>query len=142
MSDAPTQETAPDRPRRFALALSGLALAIVSPALWMATLSVSWMQRTGLAMWIALAAGLGLAVAAARADRRRRTVGAAVVAGLWALLLVGGFLWGMKLPGSSAFEAMAQAPAFTLPDQEGRATSLDSLTADGAALLVFYRGHW
>ena len=37
----------------------------------------------------------------------------------------------------------AQAPDFTLPDQEGNTVKLEQLTAgDGYAVLVFYRGHW
>lgn len=36
----------------------------------------------------------------------------------------------------------AQAPTFTLADQDGKATSLQELTRSGHAVLVFYRGHW
>lgn len=35
-----------------------------------------------------------------------------------------------------------RAPAFSLPDQDGAQVSLDALTHSGAAVLVFYRGHW
>jgi len=38
--------------------------------------------------------------------------------------------------------ATAQAPDFTLPDQNGVSTSLTTLTAHGPAVLVFYRGFW
>lgn len=34
------------------------------------------------------------------------------------------------------------APAFSLPSGAGEAVSLASLTADGPAVLVFYRGDW
>lgn len=35
-----------------------------------------------------------------------------------------------------------RAAAFSLPDQDGTRVSLAALTRDGAAVLVFYRGHW
>jgi hypothetical protein len=35
-----------------------------------------------------------------------------------------------------------RAPAFALPDEDGRSVSLDRLRAQGPAVLVFYRGHW
>lgn len=38
--------------------------------------------------------------------------------------------------------AGAPAPAFSLPDQEGRTVTLAELEADGPAVVVFYRGHW
>jgi hypothetical protein len=38
------------------------------------------------------------------------------------------------------------APPFSLPDQDGRAVSLEALThgagGPGPTVLVFYRGHW
>ena len=34
------------------------------------------------------------------------------------------------------------APSFALPDQHGEIVSLTDLTANGPALVVFYRGHW
>ncbi len=34
------------------------------------------------------------------------------------------------------------APAFSLPDTTGNDVSLQSLTASGPAVLVFYRGDW
>jgi peroxiredoxin len=36
----------------------------------------------------------------------------------------------------------ATVGGFTLPDADGTAVSLDDLTADGPAVLVFYRGQW
>ena len=33
-------------------------------------------------------------------------------------------------------------PNFTMPDQEGRLTSLDELLARGPVILAFHRGHW
>lgn len=35
-----------------------------------------------------------------------------------------------------------EAPEFTLPDSTGSARSLSELVADGARVLIFYRGHW
>ena len=36
----------------------------------------------------------------------------------------------------------ATVDGFTLPDADGSGVSLDELTADGPAVLVFYRGQW
>lgn len=35
-----------------------------------------------------------------------------------------------------------RAPAFSLPDQQGRTTSLNDLLREGPAVILFYRGHW
>ncbi len=45
----------------------------------------------------------------------------------------------LRAEGAAAGE---RAAAFTLPDQDGTVVSLDALTRDGPAVLVFYRGHW
>jgi len=36
----------------------------------------------------------------------------------------------------------SEAPDFTLSDSTGAMHSLSSLVADGACVLIFYRGHW
>jgi cytochrome oxidase Cu insertion factor (SCO1/SenC/PrrC family) len=38
--------------------------------------------------------------------------------------------------------AAEKAPRFALADPQGRRVSLDELTAEGPAVVVFYRGHW
>jgi len=35
-----------------------------------------------------------------------------------------------------------KAPAFTLPDQDGRQVALFDLLSPHGAILIFYRGHW
>lgn len=35
-----------------------------------------------------------------------------------------------------------KAPDFELKDTQGKAHTLASLTKDGPALIIFYRGHW
>jgi hypothetical protein len=35
-----------------------------------------------------------------------------------------------------------KAPAFVLPDQNGRRVSLTDLVSPNGAVLIFYRGHW
>jgi peroxiredoxin len=37
---------------------------------------------------------------------------------------------------------LTHAPEFSLPDQKGRARTLDELLADGRLLLTFHRGTW
>lgn len=43
---------------------------------------------------------------------------------------------------AKALRVGERAPAFRLPDQDGRAVDLDNLLARGPAVLLFYRGHW
>ena len=38
--------------------------------------------------------------------------------------------------------ASSAAPDFSLPDQTGKTTTLASLTQNGPAVIVFYRGFW
>lgn len=45
-------------------------------------------------------------------------------------------------PGEGRASTLAAAPDFELEDAYGKRRSLGSLTAGGAALLVFYRGYW
>jgi hypothetical protein len=35
-----------------------------------------------------------------------------------------------------------KAPAFTLPDQNGKPVALTDLLSPNGAVLIFYRGHW
>lgn len=43
---------------------------------------------------------------------------------------------------AKALQVGERAPAFRLPDQQGRLVDLDSLLAQGPTVLLFYRGHW
>jgi peroxiredoxin len=43
---------------------------------------------------------------------------------------------------AGAVSAGDKLPAFTLPDATGQTWTLDELTADGPAVIVFYRGGW
>jgi peroxiredoxin len=44
--------------------------------------------------------------------------------------------------GGSAPEVGEKMPEFTMPDQDGRLVSLESVIEAGPAVLVFHRGHW
>ena len=44
--------------------------------------------------------------------------------------------------GGSAPDVGEKMPDFTMPDQDGKLISLESLLETGAAVLVFHRGHW
>jgi peroxiredoxin len=44
--------------------------------------------------------------------------------------------------GRSAPQPGAKMPLFMLPDETGRLVNLESLTAEGPAVVMFYRGHW
>ena len=49
--------------------------------------------------------------------------------------------WHLKTRTPPA-SVQAGAPAFALPDHEGTSVSLDALTQNGPAVIVFYRGYW
>ncbi|RBW47755.1 AhpC/TSA family protein [Psychromonas sp. B3M02] len=44
--------------------------------------------------------------------------------------------------GSNALKLGDKAPSFTLPNQQGKLTSLDDLLAKGPVIVTFYRGSW
>ncbi|MDN2662486.1 peroxiredoxin-like family protein [Psychromonas sp. 14N.309.X.WAT.B.A12] len=44
--------------------------------------------------------------------------------------------------GSNALKLGDKAPRFTLPNQQGKLTSLDDLLAKGPVIVTFYRGSW
>lgn len=76
-------------------------------------------------------------------SNRKRTVAIALaIVGIAAL--IGGFSYlDYKLLTRGSDEPVAaRAPEFDLPDQGGNRVSLTSLRTNGAAVLVFYRGHW
>lgn len=128
--------------RRFALAVAGLALALVSPVFWALTLDSNFLQRTALMMWIGMALGFACTILAALRDHRNRTRIAAVLTGLWVLLSVPGYLVLTKLPAPSDFGGLAHIADFTLPNHLGQQTSLGDLLRENTVLLVFYRGYW
>jgi peroxiredoxin len=49
---------------------------------------------------------------------------------------------GQANAGAAAPQEGDPMPAFLLPDETGRLTSLDELTADGPVAITFHRGHW
>lgn len=93
-----------------------------------------------------LAAGVKRAYA--EPERYRGKVSGAVL-GVLALALFGLFCWGnfvfaRRVPSASAAPHVGQsAPDFTLPDASGKPVTLSELRkANGAVLLIFYRGYW
>lgn len=50
-------------------------------------------------------------------------------------------VWFTPLRGEPREEGEV-APAFALGDQNGQQVTLESLLADGPAVIVFYRGQW
>jgi hypothetical protein len=51
------------------------------------------------------------------------------------------FVWRLSTRGP-ALAAGIVASDFSLPDEAGRSVPLAALTAQGPAVLVFYRGYW
>ncbi|HBL31216.1 MAG TPA: hypothetical protein DD490_30690 [Acidobacteria bacterium] len=111
------------------------------------------------ASWLLFALGLGLGLAGClRAFRRPEIFRGRIlgpVFGALSLLLVAGFLFltvslTRQIPAAAnAPQVGAQAPDFTLPDDQGQPVQLASLLGSpqpGApgtwVLLIFYRGYW
>ena len=140
MNEAPA--TKQNQKTRLTLAIIGLVLSILSPFFWAMTLDSNFMQRTALAMWIVMAVGAVCAAIALLADSRWRTRIVASLTGAWILFSLIGYVVFTRLPDAKEFETVEQVADFTLPDHEGRPTSLAQLTRDGLVLLVFYRGYW
>jgi cytochrome oxidase Cu insertion factor (SCO1/SenC/PrrC family) len=127
---------------RFILALAGLLLVLLSPALWALTLDVNFLQRTALPMWVTMAFGLACTVLAALWDVRKRTRIVALLCTVLVVLSVPGYLVLTRLPTPTGFATANRVPDFTLTDHLGRETTLSGLVDGGSLLLVFYRGHW
>jgi hypothetical protein len=140
--NVPTPNHDSTTPRRFGWALAGLLLGLVSPVFWALTLEHNLLQRTALAMWLAMALGLGLALWTGRGDRRART---RVVAGIsvgWTLFAVIGFAVLTRLPDAQPTGEVAAVADRVVINHLGEPTSISRLLRDGPLLLVFYRGHW
>jgi hypothetical protein len=72
--------------------------------------------------------------------RRRSLLGLAAVGLAAAALSVGSLgCLAVRSPGPPE---QAPAPPFALQDHRGRTVSLKELTAEGPAVVVFYRGFW
>lgn len=121
--------------------LLGIALMIGGPVIYLFTLDNPFLRRSGLLAVIPIVAGLIMAVLAAWRDRRLRVrVPGGVVAVMAVLFLVA--FYGNPLPPAQQPDSLAAAPDFRLVDHRKNPVSLHERLADGAVLLVFYRGHW
>jgi len=92
--------------------------------------------------------GFGLVRAFRDPQHYRGKISGSILAGL-SVLLVGLFLFtilyfGKQIPSAAnALHPGQPAPAFELPDSEGKDLTLSSLLkSHRAVLLVFYRGYW
>lgn len=138
MSASPTSPSPARHGLRALLSLVALALA---PLSWLWTLDRPFLRSTGATAWLLLAVALGLALSAARRDRRSWVRGIAIAQ----LAATAAFVWlyfgFSRLPHATAGE-LVRAPDFTLPDADGRSVTLSQELARGPVLLVFFRGHW
>jgi hypothetical protein len=124
-------------------ALFGLLLVLAGPLSLIPFLDVAWVRQTGAPAFAAQAAGVWLAVGAARRARGRRGVAAVAVAAVL-LTLVFAYLWwfGSRLPKADRFAALPAAPAIEARDVDDAPRSLAAATKDAPLLLVFFRGRW
>ena len=87
--------------------------------------------------------GTALGILGAVRIRRRWPSILAVGESLMTLFFVGALFGLLRLPPApEAPPALAAAPDFTLPDQDGNPVTLSSFRGRGPVLLVFYRGFW
>jgi hypothetical protein len=131
-----------DPPRRLALVIVAIVLALAAFPLYGALLDIPWARSSGLPSLVFFALAVGLALAACP-DRRWWVRALAVLPialtafGIWSLF------FHTKLPTPAArTNEMTLALDFTLPDQEGRPVTLKELETRGPTMLVFFRGSW
>jgi peroxiredoxin len=126
-------------PRGTVRVVSSLIALVLAPLSWFWSIDDAVLRASGIAVWMLFAAALFLSLSAAWRDRRGWVRGVAV----FELAVVGTSVWAFfglaSLPEGAP---PAQAPDFTLPDQDGRPVTLSEELARGPVLLVFYRGHW
>ena len=121
---------------------AGFALCFAGPFVWIATLDVPVLMRTGAAAWLCVAAGIGLSILAARRDGRRRVRAFAWASVVFAALFAFGAYGLARLPRAETARASERAPEFDLVDHGGKPVRLSDELARGPVLLVFFRGSW
>jgi ABC-type uncharacterized transport system permease subunit len=155
---AATRETA--KPRRNSLLWVGgaiIIIAVLSNALFFVNVPdrhlLPWLNLL-LFVLPPIVIGAGLKRARAHPEVYRGKMAGWLLMGLSAVLLVFssfGLYVSHNLPDASGAPKVSQtAPDFTLPDSNGKATSLSGLLSaplaagvpPKAVLLVFYRGYW
>lgn len=132
----------PKQRQALGISILALLLTIGGPMLYMALMTNSWIRASGAPAFVLMFLGSMLGIRAIARDRRLVIRGIGLLSPLLTILFAYIFFWGLKLPPSQTFDSLTIAPAFTLPDEEGRAVSLDEVVSSGPALLVFYRGYW
>jgi hypothetical protein len=128
--------------RRLGLALLSVLLCLLAPVAWALTLDSPSLRADGAAAWAVLGVALLLGAAAATADRRLIVRLLVALDVMLAALFAWAFFGLAALHPQPAAEELQVAPAFTLPDEQGRPVSLAAELARGPVLLAFYRGHW
>ncbi len=128
--------------RKLGLALFALFVTIAGPLLYRALMGNPWVRSSGAPAFVLMALGTMLGIRAIAQDRRLLVRGIGALSPLLTVLFTYIFVWGLALPAAPHLDELADAPMFTLPDEEGRPVSLAEVTAEGPALLVFYRGYW
>lgn len=143
MSTEPASTTVSNAsPRRSAWPLFGLTLlSLGSFFAYPKMLVVPSIRSTA---WPVFAVMGAVAILSIWMVRQRPRWSARILAGVnvaLPLLFAGAFFGLLALP-RVASKVGAQAPEFTLQDQEQRPVGLAATLAQGPVLLVFYRGHW
>ena len=129
-------------PRRLPIALLGLLLTLLGPAVYFLLSYNPFARSTGAPMWGLMGMGTLLALIAVASDRSRRV---RILSGLSAgltLLALAIFFWLLDVPAAPQAMRLDTAPDFTLTDHQGHQINLSEHCKRGPTLLLFYRGHW
>ncbi|MEP0846825.1 MAG: peroxiredoxin [Phycisphaerae bacterium] len=138
-----TARAAPLAARPLWPLLLAAAGTLLAAPLYVLLLDVPLIRSTGWPMFLLAGAGAVAGAIYARRDDRAwvRLGGTAniVVLGVAAAW----FFWQAALPAPAPHAStLAEAPDFTLLDQDGQPVTLSALYGGGPVLLVFYRGSW
>lgn len=150
MDAKPQRETPNDPSVKRALLASILSILVIvaGAASYVALLDVPSIRKYGTPNLLLMIAGCAIAVrAATMRPRWPGTLASIVALGTTALFVSSTYLFfGVPAPQQARIDALravdADAPTFTLPDQDGNSVTLADYWGKGPVLLVFYRGHW
>lgn len=140
--DITAQDSAAPRRPIWPLLIASLGTLVAAP-LYVLLLDVPFIRSTAWPMFLAAGVGAIAGLLYTRYDDRGwvRITGTTNVVGLVGAAVW--FFWLAALPTPDAkAAALASAPDFRLPDQNGQPVSLSGLYQGGPVLLVFYRGSW
>ncbi|MEZ5965097.1 MAG: hypothetical protein R3F56_14780 [Planctomycetota bacterium] len=129
------------RGRGLVLTLASVLLAGAAPLLYVATLDVPFLRRSGVLLFGVLVLALAC-VARARAMQAPLSRIAVVLVFVTTLAAAWFFFVRQRLPSDSCPAVGSPAPSVVATVHDGSSFDLDQARRSGPILLVFYRGFW